>query len=106
MVDERRHLLRRRQDVLDYDGDGCGDFQGLIHRIDHLAGLGVTCLWLMPFHPSPRDDDGYDVTDFYNVDPALGSLGDFAQLVRVARDRGLRVPRPAGDHRPRRQPHV
>ncbi|MFL5827097.1 MAG: alpha-amylase family protein [Thermoleophilaceae bacterium] len=76
---------------LDFDGDGCGDLQGLIHRIDYLAGIGVTCLWLMPFYPSPRRDDGYDITDFYSVDPRLGSLGDFTQLVRTARDRGIRV---------------
>jgi hypothetical protein len=76
---------------LDFDGDGFGDLPGLTHRIDHLAGLGVTCLWLMPFYPSPRRDDGYDITDFYSVDPRLGSLGDFARVVRVARDRGMRV---------------
>jgi trehalose synthase len=76
---------------LDYDGDGCGDLPGLTQRVDYLAGLGVTCLWLMPFHPSPRRDDGYDITDFYGVDPDLGSLGDFARFVRMARDRGLRV---------------
>src|SRR4051794_21504263 len=76
---------------LDFDGDGCGDLQGLQQRLDYLSGLGVTCLWLMPFHPSPRRDDGYDVTDFYGVDDRLGTLGDFAQLVRTARDRGIRV---------------
>jgi trehalose synthase len=76
---------------LDYDGDGCGDLPGLMSRIDYLAGLGVTCLWLMPFHPSPRRDDGYDITDYYGVDPDFGSLGDFARFVRMARDRGLRV---------------
>lgn len=76
---------------LDSDGDGCGDLAGLTSRLDYLAGLGVTCLWLMPFFPSPRVDDGYDVTDFYGVDPELGSLGDFARLIRTAEDRGLRV---------------
>ena len=76
---------------LDFDGDGCGDLPGLTHRIDHIAGLGATCIWLMPFHPSPRRDDGYDITDFYGVDPRLGSLGDFARFVRMAGDRGLRV---------------
>jgi len=63
----------------------------LTQRVDYLAGLGVTWLWLMPFHPSPRRDDGYDITDFYGVDPDLGSLGDFARFVRMARDSGLRV---------------
>jgi maltose alpha-D-glucosyltransferase/alpha-amylase len=75
----------------DGNGDGCGDFQGLTQRIDHIARLGVTCVWLMPFFPSPDRDDGYDITDFYNVDPRLGTLGDFVEFVRTARDRGLRV---------------
>ncbi len=76
---------------LDSDGDGVGDFQGLIRQIDYLAGLGVTCLWLMPFYPSPNRDDGYDVTDYYGVDPRLGSLGEFVELVRTANDRGIKV---------------
>ena len=75
----------------DSDGDGIGDFRGLTERIDHLAGLGVSCLWLMPFFPTPDLDDGYDVTDYYGVDPRYGSLGDFVEFVRTARDRGLRV---------------
>ncbi|WP_199439998.1 alpha-amylase family protein [Umezawaea beigongshangensis] len=75
----------------DGDGDGCGDFQGLTQHIDHLARLGVTCVWLMPFYPSPDRDDGYDITDYYNVDPRLGTLGDFVEFVRTARDRGMRV---------------
>jgi trehalose synthase len=76
---------------LDGDGDGCGDLAGLIDRVDYLAGLGVTVLWLMPFQPSPDRDDGYDVTDFYGVDPRLGTLGQFVELVRTARQRGIRV---------------
>ena len=79
------------QTYLDSDGDGCGDLQGLIERIDYLAGIGVTCLWLMPFFPSPQRDDGYDISDFYAVDPRLGTLGDMVELVRTARDRGIRV---------------
>jgi trehalose synthase len=75
----------------DGNGDGCGDFRGLIQRIDHLHRLGVTCIWLMPFYPSPDRDDGYDITDFYGVDPRLGTLGDFVEFVRTARDRGMRV---------------
>ena len=75
----------------DGNGDGCGDFQGLIQHIDHLDRLGVTCLWLMPFFPSPDRDDGYDITDFYGVDPRLGTHGDVVELVRTARDRGMRV---------------
>ena len=76
---------------LDTDGDGVGDFQGLIRQIDYLAGLGVTCLWLMPFYPSPNRDDGYDVSDYYGVDPRLGNLGEFVELVRTANDRGIKV---------------
>jgi len=76
---------------LDSDGDGCGDFAGLTQRVDYLAGMGVTCIWLMPFFPSPDLDDGYDVTDFYGVDPRLGTLGDFVEFVRTARHRGIRV---------------
>src|SRR5690606_32062463 len=76
---------------LDRDGDGCGDFDGLTSRIDYLAGIGVTCVWLMPFFPSPNRDDGYDITDYYAVDPRLGSLGDVVAFIRTAKDRGLRV---------------
>jgi maltose alpha-D-glucosyltransferase/alpha-amylase len=76
---------------LDTDGDGCGDMAGLLERIDYLAGIGISTLWLMPFYPSPDQDDGYDVTDFYGVDPRLGSLGEFVEVVRTARDRGMRV---------------
>ena len=76
---------------LDWDGDGIGDFAGSRSGIDYLAELGVTCLWLMPFYPTPDRDDGYDITDFYGVDPRLGTLGDFVELIRTARDRGMRV---------------
>jgi trehalose synthase len=75
----------------DGNGDGCGDFAGLTQRIDYLDGLGVTCLWLMPFYPSPNRDDGYDITDYYGVDPRLGTLGDFVVFLRTAREHGIRV---------------
>jgi maltose alpha-D-glucosyltransferase/alpha-amylase len=75
----------------DSDGDGVGDFAGLTSRLDYLARLGVTCLWLNPIHPGPNRDDGYDVADFYTVDPRLGTLGDFAEFVHQAANRGLRV---------------
>jgi trehalose synthase len=75
----------------DSDGDGTGDLAGLTERLDYLASLGITCLWLMPFYPSPNRDDGYDITDYYGVDDALGTLGDFVALVRTAKDRGMRV---------------
>jgi trehalose synthase len=76
---------------LDWDGDGFGDLRGLTERVDYLAGIGISCLWLMPFQPSPNRDDGYDITDFYGVDPRLGSLGDFVSLIRTCKDRGMRV---------------
>lgn len=79
------------QTFYDANGDGTGDFRGLSERVDHLAELGVTCVWLMPFYPTADRDDGYDITDFYSVDPRLGTLGDFVEFMRVARDRGLRV---------------
>jgi maltose alpha-D-glucosyltransferase / alpha-amylase len=75
----------------DSNGDGCGDLPGLISRLDYLARLGITCLWLNPIHPSPHRDDGYDVSDYYAVDPRLGSLGDFAELALEAAARGIRL---------------
>jgi trehalose synthase len=75
----------------DSDGDGCGDFPGLLGKIDYLAGLGVTCIWLMPFYPTPNEDNGYDISDFYGVDPRLGTLGDLVDFLRAARERGIRV---------------
>ncbi|MFC7487114.1 alpha-amylase family protein [Knoellia sp. CPCC 206453] len=75
----------------DSDGDGIGDLRGLAQRLDYLAELGVTCLWLMPFYPSPQRDDGYDVMDFYSVDPRVGTSGDLVEVIRTAHDRGLRV---------------
>jgi maltose alpha-D-glucosyltransferase / alpha-amylase len=75
----------------DSDGDGRGDLRGLISRLDYLARLGVTCLWLNPIHPTPNRDDGYDVADYYGVDARLGTLGDFAELTAEAGQRGIRI---------------
>ncbi len=75
----------------DSNGDGIGDFRGLSQRLDYLASLGVTCLWLLPFYPTPNRDNGYDVMDYYGVDPRLGTLGDFVELMHRARGRGIRV---------------
>jgi glycosidase len=75
----------------DQGGDGRGDLAGVVQRLDHLADLGVTCLWLMPFYPTPDRDDGYDITDFYGVDERLGTHGDLVELIRTASDRGMRV---------------
>ncbi|PMS36466.1 maltose alpha-D-glucosyltransferase/alpha-amylase [Trinickia symbiotica] len=76
---------------LDANGDGVGDFQGLMRRLDYLQGLGVTTIWLMPFQPSPGRDNGYDISDYYNVDPKYGTLGDFAEFTHACGERGLRV---------------
>jgi maltose alpha-D-glucosyltransferase/alpha-amylase len=76
---------------LDTNGDGIGDFQGLTRRLDYLQGLGVTALWLMPFQPSPGRDDGYDVADYYGVDPRYGTLGDFVEFTHGCKQRGMRV---------------
>ncbi len=75
----------------DWNGDGCGDIRGMTERIEYLFDLGVTCLWLMPFYPTARRDDGYDITDFFGVDPRLGTHGDFVELVRTAKATGIRV---------------
>jgi maltose alpha-D-glucosyltransferase/alpha-amylase len=75
----------------DSNGDGIGDFRGLGERLDYLSSLGVNCLWLLPFYPSPNRDNGYDVMDYYGVDPRLGTLGDFVEFMHKARERGVRV---------------
>jgi maltose alpha-D-glucosyltransferase/alpha-amylase len=76
---------------MDANGDGVGDFQGLIGRLDYLQGLGVTAIWLMPFQPSPQRDDGYDISDYYGVDPRYGTLGDFVEFTHGCTQRGMRV---------------
>src|SRR6476469_8347324 len=76
---------------MDANGDGIGDFQGLMRRLDYMHGLGVTAIWLMPFQTSPGRDDGYDVADYYSVDSRYGTLGDFVEFTHGARQRGIRV---------------
>jgi maltose alpha-D-glucosyltransferase / alpha-amylase len=75
----------------DSNGDGVGDLRGLTSRLDYLARLGVSTIWFNPIHPTPNLDDGYDVTDYYGIDPRLGSLGDFVELVHQCGNRGIRV---------------
>ena len=75
----------------DANGDGIGDFEGLSRRLDYLSGLGVTCVWLQPFYPSPNRDNGYDVSDFYGVHEKHGSLGDFVNFIEHADALGIRV---------------
>ena len=76
---------------MDANGDGIGDFKGLLRRLDYLQGLGITTIWLMPFQPSPGKDDGYDISDYYGVDPRYGTLGDFVEFTHGCRQRGSRV---------------
>lgn len=76
---------------MDSNGDGIGDFKGLSRSLDYLAGLGVTCIWLLPFFPSPNRDHGYDISDYLNVDPKFGTLGNFVEFLDAADERGIRV---------------
>src|SRR6059036_3923330 len=75
----------------DSDGDGMGDFRGLIEKLDYLQELGVTAVWLLPFYPSPLRDDGYDIAQYKGIHPSYGVLRDFRVLLREARRRGLKV---------------
>src|SRR5690349_1203180 len=76
---------------MDSNGDGVGDFAGLMRRLDYLSGLGVTAVWLMPFQASPCRDGGYDVSNYYDVNPRFGTLGDFVEFTHGAHQRGIRV---------------
>src|SRR3984885_12123366 len=75
----------------DADGDGMGDLRGVIDHLDHLAGFGVDVLWLSPIYPSPQDDNGYDISDYQNIDPLFGDLDIFDQLLKGAHERGLKI---------------
>ncbi|MFD2515444.1 alpha-amylase family protein [Pontibacter locisalis] len=75
----------------DSDDDGIGDFQGLIKRIEYLKDLGVDCLWILPFYSTPNRDNGYDVRDYYSIDPRMGRLSDFTELVKVAKEHNIRI---------------
>src|SRR5258705_6260594 len=75
----------------DSNGDGVGDFAGLTQKLPYLADLGVTCLWLLPFYPSPLRDDGYDIADYTSINPIYGSLDDFKRFVDEAHRRHIRV---------------
>ncbi len=75
----------------DSDGDGIGDFKGLLSQLDYVQQLGVTAIWLLPFYPSPLRDDGYDISDYTSVHPAYGNLEDFKRFLDAAHERGIRV---------------
>src|SRR3982751_1673554 len=75
----------------DGNNDGVGDFSGLLQKLDYLQDLGVTAIWVLPFYPSPLRDDGYDIADYYSVNPSYGTIDDFKELMVEAHRRGLRV---------------
>ncbi|MEO6872634.1 MAG: alpha-amylase family protein [Chthoniobacterales bacterium] len=76
---------------MDANGDGIGDFEGLMRRLDYLDSIGVDTIWLAPFYPSPNRDNGYDISDYYGVDPRHGSNGDFVEFMRQTNERGMKV---------------
>ncbi len=75
----------------DGNGDGHGDFQGAISRLDYVKSLGVDCIWILPTYPSPMKDDGYDIADYMSIHPDYGTIEDFKDFLKAAHDRGLRV---------------
>ena len=75
----------------DANGDGIGDFPGLIEKLDYIEELGVNVVWLLPFYPSPRRDDGYDISDYCAVHPDYGTLADVKRFIESAHNRGIRV---------------
>ncbi len=75
----------------DSNRDGIGDFAGLTEKLNYLESLGITAIWLLPFYPSPLKDDGYDIADYYGVNPNYGTLNDFRRFLREAHERGIRV---------------
>lgn len=75
----------------DSNDDGIGDFGGVMRRLDYLDRLGIDCIWLLLFYPTPNRDNGYDVMDYYGVDPRHGNLGDFVDFLDATEERGIRV---------------
>ncbi len=75
----------------DGNGDGIGDFEGLLEKLDYLQDLGITAIWLLPFYPSPQKDDGYDIADYYSINPSYGDIKQFKQVLKEAHNRGLKV---------------
>ena len=76
---------------MDGNNDGIGDFPGLMQKLDYLQDLGVTCLWLLPFFPSPLRDDGYDISDYLSVNPSYGTVEDFKAFLDAAHERNMQV---------------
>jgi len=75
----------------DSSDDGNGDFRGLRQKLDYLQWLGIDCIWILPFYPSPLRDGGYDISDFLSVSPEFGTTDEFAAFVESAHERGMRV---------------
>src|SRR6185295_20343486 len=75
----------------DSNADGIGDFRGLTDKLDYLQRLGINCVWVLPFSPSPMRDGGYDVMDYTGINPDFGTMGDFRRFIRAAHGRGIRV---------------
>ena len=99
-MDKRKHNLWYKDAIIyqlhvlsfyDSNGDGIGDFNGLIQKLDYVKELGVDAVWLLPFYPSPLRDGGYDISDFTDIHPSYGTLGDFKKFIKEAHNRGLRV---------------
>jgi maltose alpha-D-glucosyltransferase/alpha-amylase len=76
---------------MDSNGDGIGDFKGLLSRLDHIVELGANTIWILPFYPSPRRDDGYDIAEYRKVSPDYGTMADFKKFVKAAHEKGIRV---------------
>lgn len=75
----------------DSNGDGLGDLRGVIRKLDYIQKLGVDYIWMTPFFVSPQNDNGYDVEDYYNIDPRYGTMEDVEELIREADKRGIRL---------------
>ena len=75
----------------DSNGDGIGDLQGITSRLDYLADLGIDAIWLSPVYRSPQDDNGYDISDYCDIDPMFGTLADMDTLIGEARKRNIRI---------------
>ena len=76
---------------MDGNGDGYGDFVGITQKLDYLKDLGIDCIWIQPIYPSPMADDGYDISDFTDVDPRFGTLEEFKQLIEAVHAHGMKI---------------
>ena len=75
----------------DSNGDGIGDLRGIIEKLDYLEDLGVTLLWLCPIYKSPMDDNGYDISDYYDINPEFGTMADLEELIEKAKNKGIKI---------------